>query len=74
MPKKNHNIFVDINKIWNFLKDNKVYVFAIILLLLTIRFECGWKQSKFNFNLQCNPLSVRDVKALVTLDSTSEKE
>jgi hypothetical protein len=74
MPKKNHSIFVDINKIWNFLKDNKIYVIAIILLLLTIRLECGWKQSKFDFNLQCNPLSVREVKELVIPVVSVEKE
>jgi hypothetical protein len=65
MPKKNYNASVTFNKLWLFLKENKLYVIAIILLLLTIKLDCGWKQSKFNFNLQCNPLSVRDVRELV---------
>lgn len=65
---KNHSINVDISKIWNFLKENKVYAFAIIIIFLTVRVDLGWKDSKFNFNLGCDPLSIKQVKQIATLD------
>lgn len=60
--KKNYSIFISVSKAHLYLKENKLYVVAFILLLLTIKFNCGWKEGKFNLSLECNPLSVSDIK------------
>jgi len=64
MSKKNTGINVDIMRILVTLKDYKMHVWFLILLLLTIRFKCGWDNRPI-IGLECNPLSIHDVKDLV---------
>lgn len=66
--KKNHSINVDINRIWESLKYYKIYAIVIMLLLLTVRLHCGWNKGKFDFGLSCDPLSIKEIKQIVTMD------
>ena len=64
--KKNHSIRVDLSKVWESFKHYKIYAFIIILLLLTVRLNCGWRHGKFNFAIRCDPLSIPEVVQIIS--------
>lgn len=63
--KKNHNFNVTFSKYLNFVKENKLYIVFLILLLLTIRFQCGWVEQDFKLSVECNPLSINEIKEVI---------
>lgn len=62
---KNHNVTVDIAKFWNFIRENKIFVWAFIILMLTIRWECGNESGKIQYTFGCSPIRLSDVKDIV---------
>lgn len=63
--KKNHKLTVTFSKYLLFLKENKLYVIAFILLLLTVKLKIGWFNNNFNFAIECNPISIVEVKEII---------
>lgn len=63
--KKNHNTFVELSKFWNFVKDNKIIIWALILLMLTIRWECSNETGGLKFSFGCSPIRISDVKEII---------
>ena len=62
--KKNTSWKVDILKLIEFLKYNKIWAVLLIILLLTVKWKIGWKDG-FHFSLGCQPLTVHDVNVLI---------
>lgn len=63
--KKNYNASVSLTKLWNFIKEYKIIVWAIILFMLTFRFECGNEKGEFKYSISCQPLRIQDVKGVL---------
>lgn len=62
---KNYNKFVELQRIGNFIKDNKIVFILLILFLLTFKIECGYKDQKLGWNLSCVPLRISEVKEII---------
>ena len=65
MKKNNYNALVGFAKFWNFVVEHKILVWALIIFMLTFRFECGNKKGKFRFSFSCEPLRVQDVRGVL---------
>jgi hypothetical protein len=63
--KKNHNWTVDAGKYWNFILEHKIIVWAFIILLLTVKWECSNQTGKFEYSFGCSPIRISDVKDIV---------
>jgi hypothetical protein len=63
--KKNYNASVSISKYWNFIRENKIIVWAFIILLLTVKWECTNSNGHIEYNFGCSPVRISDVKDIV---------
>lgn len=63
--KKNYNNIVSLSKYWNFIVENKIIIWAIIIFMLTFRFSCEKKNGEFQYNFGCSPIRISDVKDII---------
>lgn len=63
--KKNYNASVSFAKFWELIKDYKLIIWAVILFMLTFRFECGNAKGEFKYTIACQPLRIQDVKSVI---------
>lgn len=65
MAKKNHSASVDIMKYLNFARENKIYIWALIIFMLTFKWGCDNKSGEVKYYFGCHPLRISDVKEFV---------